>query len=107
MRPYRTNCMDYNETPTIKGIVMIQDAILFTKDNADMIVAHLTDYRTVDDLLEDYNYMFETHDVLVLGRDTNSHDFANVSYVVTQSMFKANQPNIQLNDQTFIYVYSF
>lgn len=86
---------------------MKQEAILFTKENAAMIVEHLDDYRTVEDLLEDYNYMLEAHGTVVLGRDILDETFASVSYVITQSYFKANHPDIQLNDKTFTFTYEF
>ena len=87
---------------------MIQDAILFTKDNAEMIAAHLTDYQSAEMLLEDYGHMFNsTHDALVLARDIPSNGQPVLSYVIFRSYFEVNNPAVQLNDKTFTVVHSF
>lgn len=87
---------------------MIQEAILFTKDNAAMIVEHLDDTDTVEMLMEDYGYMLDTHDILVLCRSIlDGDDFACVSYVVTVPMFITNNPGHELNDKTFTKVNRF
>lgn len=85
---------------------MIQEAILFTKQNAEMIVEHLSDGTTVEDLLQDYGYLFETSETLVLGMDVLYDGFSCVSYVVHPSYYEANN-DAELNDKTFTKVNEF
>lgn len=84
---------------------MLQQAIAFNKNNADTVAAGLSDY-TGSELLEEYNWMLETHTNLVLARDVLDGGWAGLSYVVTESMFSANapKPTPELNDQTFTTV---
>jgi hypothetical protein len=90
-----------------REIVMLQQAIVFTKENASAIAETLIEYPTAQDLLADYEYMFNKDMPLVLGRDTMSDGVSVLSYVITESYFRANNPDIQLNDHTFVTVRQF
>jgi len=97
----------YNETriPYEREIAMLNQAIIFTQDNAKLITDTLIDYTDPYVLLAEYEYMFEKNNKLVLAKDVMGDGQAVLSYVVTESMFRANNPAIELNDQTFTTVY--
>ena len=82
---------------------MKQEAIIFTRLNADLIAAQLDDY-TGPELLEEYKYMLEDHHILVLARDVLASGFACISYVVTREMFETNNPNKMLTTERFTHV---
>lgn len=82
---------------------MKQEAILFTRINAEAIAASLTGV-TAQDLLEDHSWELETFHVAVLARDVLDSGFASVSYVVSLQMFEANNPGIQLTTEHFTHV---
>lgn len=78
-----------------------QQAIIFTKDNAELI-AKLTNLYTAKDLLDDYGYMFnEKNTSLVLVADVMDSGEVLVSHVVTHSMFNANATAPLLTDVAF------
>lgn len=83
---------------------MIQKAILLTKNNLETAVAPLNEHDTVEDFLESYGYMLEAHGAVVLCKEILDEEWTSVGYVVTESMFKANQPDIEINDKTYTYV---
>lgn len=90
-----------------REIVMLQEAIIFTKDNAEFITNTLIDYTDPAVLLAEYEYMFAKNTTLVLAKDTMRDGQSCLSYVLSMSYFRANNPDIQLNDQTFTKVYEF
>lgn len=78
-----------------------QQAIIFTKDNAQLIADQLT-YYTAKDLLSDYDHMFTMNRNLVLVRDVMDDGTKLLSHVVATSMFFANaKPVSPLTDDTF------
>lgn len=80
---------------------MQQLAIAFNKNNADIVAASLDDY-SASELLEEYEWMLNTHANLVLAKDVLDSGFSCISYVVTTDMFEKNAPTaIELNDQTY------
>jgi hypothetical protein len=82
-----------------------QQAIIFTQNNAKLITDTLIDYTDPQMLLAEYEHMFDKNMPLVLGKDVLADGQACLSYVVTMSYFRANNPDAQLNDQTFVTVY--
>ena len=80
-----------------------QFAILFHKENAETVAEPLIDY-TAEELLEEYKYMFESNDTLVLCRDELESGKSVLSYVVTIGMFCRNTPGIDLNHKTYTFV---
>ena len=84
---------------------MLNQAIIFTQNNASLIADSLIDYTTAQDLLDAYDSMFANNTKLVLARDVLSDGQSVVSYVVTESMFRANNPDIQLSHLHFTTVY--
>jgi hypothetical protein len=77
-----------------------QEAIIFTKDNAELIAGQLA-YTTAQDLLDDHDYLFQPGTVLVLVRDVFDDGLTLLSHVVTMSMFLANATASELSDSTF------
>jgi len=77
-----------------------QQAIIFTKDNANLIADSLSFY-TAKDLLDDYGYMLKPGTVLILVRDVMDDGTKLVSHVVTMSMFLANAKAETLSDSDF------
>lgn len=87
-----------------REIVMLQQAIRFTKDNFSDIADTLIDF-TDHDLLNEYGYMFNTNMNYVLVRSVFDDGIAVLSHVVTESMFYANaKTTAELNDTTFVDV---
>lgn len=84
---------------------MLNQAIIFTKDNVSTITDTLIDYTDPAELLAEYQWMLNKHGHLVLGKDVMLDGIAVLSYVITESMFRANQPDVKLNDQSFTTVY--
>jgi hypothetical protein len=88
-----------------KRIVMLQQAIIFTENNAALIADTLVDYTTPEALLDDYGYMLLPGTTNVLVRSVFEDGTAVVSHVVRKSMFFANAyPAELLNDKTFVRV---
>lgn len=83
---------------------MKQDAIIFTRLNADQIAASLTTPYTKEELLEEYEWMLDRHHILVLARDVLDDGFAAISYVVVREMFERNYPDIKLTTERFTHV---
>lgn len=85
---------------------MIQEAILWNKTNTD-VVAQPLHFEDAVSVLADYGYMLEAHGTVVFCKAENSTGEVMTSYVVTQSMFNANNPGIELNDKTYTEVRRF
>lgn len=83
---------------------MKQEAILFTRDNADIVAAKLDDFNTAEMLTEEYKWMLDRYPTLVLCRDILIDRSSLLSYVVVPGMFEKNWPDITLNDKTFTFV---
>jgi hypothetical protein len=87
-----------------REIVMLQQAIIFTKDNFSDIADSLIDF-TDHDLLNEYGYLFYKNEKHVLVRSVCENEIAVLSHVVTESMFYANaRTTAELNDKTFVDV---
>jgi len=83
-----------------KTTMLKQQAIIFTKDNANLIADQVS-YTTAEELMDDYGYMFQTGTVLVLVRNIFDDGVAIVSHVVRMSMFLANATAETLSDTDF------
>jgi hypothetical protein len=84
--------------------MLTQLAIIFTKNNADLIAASLSDY-TAQELLDEYDYMLKEFNNLVLVRSDFGDGASVLSHVVTTSMFYANaEPLTMLTDYHFTEV---
>ena len=82
---------------------MLNQAIIFTQDNAQHIADQLK-YYTAQELLDDYGYMFENNMTIVLVREFLD-GMPLLSHVVTESMFLANADTLNvLTDHTFTKV---
>jgi hypothetical protein len=84
-----------------REIVMHQQAIIFMKDNASLIADQLIDYTNPEDLLNDYGYMLNPSNVIILVRSVFEDGVAVLSHVVTMSMFLANATASALSDTEF------
>lgn len=83
---------------------MQQHAIIFNKDNAEVVADSLT-IESASDLLEEHGWYLDKWTNLVLCKDVLEDGFAATSYVVTYSMFEANtMPVANLNDKTYTFV---
>lgn len=82
---------------------MKQEAIIFTRDNADTIAARLIEY-TAEELIDEYKWMLKDNPALVLARDVLDDGVGVLSYVVTRDMFERNNPGIQLTAGHFTHV---
>jgi hypothetical protein len=80
-----------------------QQAILFTKNNADLIADQLS-YTTAQDLLDEYEALLDKFETLVLVRDMLDNGVTPLSHVVTISMFYANATATRLAENYFEYV---
>ena len=78
--------------------MLTQLAILVTKDDVAELVKSLDDYKTTEQFIEDYDYMFEAHGTVVVGIDMldDLEGTFLVSYVVTQSMFEAQNHKLDV-----------
>jgi hypothetical protein len=85
-----------------REIVMHQQAIIFTKDNASLITDNLIDYTDPYVLLAEYDHLFTMNRNLILVRSVMADGQAVLSYVVATSMFNANaKPVAPLTDTHF------
>lgn len=85
---------------------MQQLAIAFNKNNADIVAAGLDDF-SASELLEEYDWMLNTHTNLVLCKNVLDDGYSLLSYVVTVDMFEKNAGTIHavtLNDKTYTFV---
>ena len=86
---------------------MIKYAILFTKDNAAEIAAQVHFY-TAEEIMTDYGYMLGNESgTAALFMDKLSSGELVLGGVISMSYFKANHPDVQINDKTFTEYHRF
>lgn len=79
---------------------MQQQAIIFTKDNASFIADSLIDF-TAQELLDEYDHMFNPNRGIVLVKSVMDDGIAVLSHVVTTSMFFANAKPVHMLTDTY------